>query len=480
MANNFAFEDTLLYPDVEEIIYSGKKKVLFDFKAMVHTEVEEFEIWNLESLDIVRDYVYRVGDQVRIIFQLPLGDYINRLYPYRDNLEVTVKRITLEEHSNERMKNEKIIKTRYKAVFLVKENPPVPSTELDSVDAFSLNTMEMARVTLELYDRSLEPLRVKTVSGVVKDEKYEDVIRALVGGGSLKVLVDGKPSIDGIDIVEPDNKEKRKFTVFPDGTLLTSIPTFLQEREGGVYDGGIGTYLQVYKEKKFWFVYPLFDIRRYDKEEAKVIFYEVPHQRFPQIERTFNQDGEVIKIACTGQKKYEDTGEVSYMNQGSGYRMPDARAYMAKPVEMTADGPKGNRKRVFHEVVTKDRTDNLNFAPILKTGPSMNPFAQRARVLARTMASVNVVWENSDHELIYPGMPCKYTFLSQDKVKSLKGSILRAHTLITKQGNFNSTGYRCVTWMSLAVEPSSLEPYQEPPELPKQDVISMNPYEDQT
>lgn len=473
MVNDFEFESSPMWTEIKSVIETGQKKILFDYKVKVHTEKEDIDVWGLESLEVVRDYVHHVGEHSRVVFKIGLGDYIHRLYPYRANLEMTIQRTTLEHGSDERMKSEPILTTRYKAVLNPRDNPIVSTSELENLDPITLNNTNKTVVVLELYDRSLEPLRVKTIWGTVEYKTQEDLIRGLLGGESMKVLVDGKPSIHGFDMVDPDNKEKRKTIIFPDGLHVTAIPTYLQEKEGGVYDGGIGTFIQTYQEKKYWFVYPLYNVRRFDSDDRpKVIFYILPHNKLPNLDRSFFQEGEILKVVCTAQKRYHDSSELNMMNKGSGYRMPDARAFMAKPVDITADGPKGNRKRLLHEVVTKERTDNLNYAPTHERGASMNPFARRSEILAHTLAQVDLVWENADIELIYPGMPCRFTYLNQREVKNLKGTVLFVHALSGRSENLNATAYRTQCRLTLAVEPA-----EDIPELPVKPSISDNPLE---
>src|SRR5690606_10321837 len=106
------------------------------------------------------------------------------------------------------------------------------------------------------------------------------------------------PGIDAIDIVEPHNEEKIKHIIFPNNTPVLAVPTFMQERHTGVYTGGIGNYLQVYKGKRTWFVYPLFDITRFDEPVEKVIFYSVPSQQYEGMDKTFRVDDKTVHIAA--------------------------------------------------------------------------------------------------------------------------------------------------------------------------------------
>ena len=464
-----SFESSPMWADVKDILEKSGTKTVYDYKGILHTEKEDIPVWDMNSIEMLRDYLNDIGEAVRVLFKVGLGDYVKRIYPYRHNLEFSIKRTPLKEAGSGKEKNKNILSTRYKAIFDTSKNPQVGVSELETHDHHSLNTADIAEVYLELVDRSLEPLRIKTVGGVFQNVKMEDTIRALLGAESEKVLVDGKPSIDGVDLVPPDNKEIVSHVVIPHGTKVSMVPTILQNQVGGVYSRGLGTYFQTYEGKKLWFVYPTYDTERFNQKGRKIVFYAVPQERFPHLDRTWHQDGDLIRVLVTAQRKYSDSAELAMMNEGSGYRMADAKAFMKKPVVLSETGPQANRAKVNHEVVIKQRADGLNYAPVSQDGPSINAFLQRSKVLARSLAQLDFVWENSDPQLIFPGMPCKYNYLSQGKVVSLKGTILFVHSFSARVEKYEASAYRVITRITIACEAQT-----KVPDLPKQGAVGEN------
>lgn len=449
----YEIEETPLWADIRDIVNSGRKPVRFEYRGMLHTEKEDIAVLKVMAFDVLRDYANNIGDHLQIEFKMPLGEYVARLYPFRTNLEFTIKRIDLQEQTTSRQKNTIITTERYKAVFLPSDNPVVAGTELELNDTESLNKVDIVNVKLQLLNRSLEPLRVKTVSGVYRKTTHKKLIHSVLGGESNKVLVDGKSSIDGIDIVEPDNTEQHEHIVLPDGMHITSIPTFLQEKMKGVYNAGIGTYLQQYNNQKLWFVYPVFNTKRFDTATEKAIIYAVPQGKMPGIDRSYRKDAGVLYIVATAAKKYQDSADTDFMNKGSGFRMADARSFMKKPVVLTEDGPVAERARLNHETVSESRKDGLNYAPVSSDGVSGNPYVEYSKVLSRAVARVDFVWENSDYELLYPGMPCKYVFMDKNKPVELKGIIVFVHALVSLQGQgISGNSYKNVCNVTILCE----------------------------
>jgi hypothetical protein len=464
-----AFEDTALWADVKRIFEDGDKAVLFNYTGILHTKKHDFDVMKIVTIDIMRDYVNNVGDQIAISFMMPLGNYIKKLYPCRDNLEFTLTRKRVV-YSNSALldDDEEIYEERFKAVFSMEQNTNITGSEYDSIDEFTLNHLEIVTVNLQLISRQLEPLRVKTAGGVFEKVKTLDLIKGMMMGESNKIKIEGNKILDSFDIVEPNNKEERKSVMIPHNTLVTALPTYLQEVMGGVYNAGVGSYLQSFSSKITWFVYPLFNVKRFEEDVKKAIFYAVPRNKYPAVERSYRIDSDFIHIAATGAKVIRNHGESEYMASGSGHRMFDARTVMKKPVNPTEDGPVGIRKLVNHELVVKAREDNLNYAPPSHRAISANPFSQASHTNIKTGSRLDITWLNASPELLYPNMPCKYLYLNnENEVEELFGVIIavQIYTKIDGKGVLSDmystvaqiTVY-CKTSDQIAEEPETTEP----------------------
>lgn len=428
-------EDTALWADVRKIIYDGPKAVRYEYTAIIHTPDVDIESIKVVSIDIVRDYVNSVGDLIFIQIMIPMGDYIKNLYPKKEHLEVTVIRDRLAEAGEYYSLDYGTEEERFKGVFLMNENPAVNATEYQQFDKFSLDLMDIPTVKLQLLNRALEPIRIKTMGGIFKGIAVGDLIKSVLSTESNRITVDGSGSISGIDIVPPDNQEIRDHIVIPDSTLITTLPSILQENIGGVYNSGLGNYLQTYKGRLTWFVYPLFNTTRFKKNVPKAVFFSVPARRLAGIERTFRKESNIVNIIATSSKAYRSNGETAMMDQGSGYRLTDSRPMMHKPVEMTPEGPVGTRAQINHEVTTMERTDGLNYAPVGNQAMSCNPFAEASRVLQRRGGRVDFEWYHAAPEELYPGMPCQFVFLNdKDVIEKLNGIVLFVHTYIQLNG----------------------------------------------
>jgi hypothetical protein len=425
-------EQMPVWLDIRKIFEDDPKGTRFEYKAILHTKDKDFDIVKIVSIDIIRDYVGNIGDEIFIEFTVPLGAYMFDVYPYRNNIEMSLIRRLLDEAGDNQTTNAALETERYKAIFLTKANKQVSGSEYDTVDRESLDIIELVTVKLQLINSALESLRIRTVGGVFRRAKYKDVISGILGGESAKIQVNGKPAIDGVQIAEPDNSDEHRHVIIPHGTLVTGVPTMLQDNEKGVYTGAIGTYLQTYDKKRLWFVYPLYNPKRFSQTIKKAIFYAVPKTRFPIVERTYRKEGDILYVATTGNKAYSDDGEAGFIESGVGFRMADARSFMGKPVNMTEDGPVGIRNRINHEVATKERPDKLNYSPVKEI--SANPFKQYSQIMKRAGARIDITWDNAAFWELYPGMPCKYVYLEDNVIRECHAIVSYVHTYIHLDG----------------------------------------------
>ena len=450
---NMQLEKTPIWAAARKIFDETDKPVKFEFTAKIHTTDEDFDALKVLKFDIIKDYVNSIGDVMMMELIMPLGDYMKRFYPYRTNMELTLFKKQQDEIGGSFKLNAGTDSERFKVVFLPDENPQVSGSDLETMDRETLNHMDVVTIKIQLLNRAMEPLRILTTGGIFKNVKNEDVIRSVLMSESNQVTIDGQKAIDGIDMVKSDNEETQRHVIIPQGTAITSVPSFCQDKMNGVYSAGIGTYMQAYEGKRYWFVYPLYNPKRFKENRKKVIFYAIPSNRMPITERSYRVSGDILYVAITSTKSYKDHGETEYMNNGSGFRMADARAFLKKPIKMTVDGPVGIQERLNFAVAVKERLDNLNFAPLSSSKISSNPFSEYSKVSSRTGGRLDLVWHHANASLLYPGMPCQYVFMEDDVLRIKEGVVLFCHSATTLQGPiFSGRSHETTCQLTLFVE----------------------------
>jgi hypothetical protein len=96
---------------------------------------------------------------------------------------------------------------------------------------------------------------------------------------------------------------------------------------------------------------------------------------------------------------------------------------------------------------------NLNYAPRGKDYISANPYKAYSEMARKNIAQITLEWNHSKYDAIYPGMPCKYTYVDNGETKNLTGVILHTHTLISLKGNpTSSKTYSVNTVVTIAAD----------------------------
>lgn len=432
------FEKSAIWADVKKVMAGNGISSLSRKKATMHTKFTDFDVISIVTLDYIRAYTKNISDSIHITFNVSLGDYTYNIYPYRDNLELTITTSILESSSNKT--KPPATTERYKAIFLVKENTVVTSSQLGGVTKADLDLMGTVEVKLQLQNRSAEPLRIMTTSGIYQNEKVGNFLPGIIYNEATRVMIGGKPSIDGVDMAPNSNPKVIPNIILEQGTLLRKIPFILQEDIAGVFPTGIGSYIQTYKNKVIWFLYPLYDLTRFNSASNKMIIYAIPDGIYGGIDNTYIINGNLLSVLATSTKRYTDHGEANLMERGVGFRMADAGAFMTKPIQMGKNGPEGNPTNLNSFVGAKQREDGLDYAPVSSKGISSNLLAEYSKINAKMVSYVDFVWEHSDFTLIYPGMPCQYVYLEDGVVTRLNGIVHHVHAYIRASGNAVSPG----------------------------------------
>lgn len=449
----FDIENSPLWLDVKKVMYGDTEIPCNIYQVKVHTEKEDISVIKMITMGITKDYTAANTDFTYVKFIMPMGDYVLKLYPFRDNLEVSIRTIDVKSEGAPKQVDagEEVDIRRYKAIFST-DNPGV-SEEIVKSDLHTMNNSDVLEITLQLVELQAAPLMISRITGNHNDKAPATMIREVLTAGTANIEVEGKPCIESIDIYKPNNTEKVRNVIVPDGTHLTEFPRILQEQTCGVYTSGLGSYFQNYDGAMRWFIYPLFEPKRFDEGEGRrLILYDIPKNRYEGIRRTYLVDGDVISVLITSGRQYKDNPKNTDLNEGGGFKMLDARVVMAKAAVIGSDGSvKGSRTQTTHEVMYEDRKDGLNYTKMLPT--SSNPFAVYSAINMRRKAEQIVQWQFADHTLIYPGMPVKYVFDDGEDIVEVYGSLGGADVSVdTATKDYKETPYSVTVNLRLYVE----------------------------
>lgn len=421
------------YLDIKDIIanHSEPYSSTFSMEAKLHTvdkDLSSLDHITVVEMSILRDYVLNMSDYTEITLLVPIGTFVYDIYPYLDNIEVT---LIVNKQLSKDGKVQRVME-RYKAVYLLDKNKNKPT--MSSASKEDLNQELPTTLTLQLLDRAVEVLRIKTTQGSFdhrvssnKNLTVENFIRSVVSEEANKILIENKPILNHIDIEPVDNKEPLSGLVVPSNTRVVDLTDFLQVKGKGVYTGGIGSYIQNFgidphQTSKGYYAYSLYKPSKYVKAKNKIIIYSPLTSNLSMTDITYKYEEGLLKIVSHAIPNIDDLKESNLMSTGVGYRMANAASFMKKPVVLTEDGPVFDRARQNTEIISKDRSDGVNYAP--NKGISSNHFVHTSEILEKSGSYITVEISNLDHDFIYPAASVKIVYNGKNnKVEELYGVI---------------------------------------------------------
>lgn len=424
-------QDSALYREIATIMTDGVKPVHFAYAAVIHANNADVKALKFIQADFSRDYEMNYTDDIRVKLSIPAGDFWAGIYPYMDNLEITLFKYPLAEVGDAGDANQSVQTERYKAVIADMPNSPLmTNTGANQETRNTLNLKDLAEVEFQLLDRSIYQMRMMEYGNGFRQTTVEKVLRAVMTTESAKVVVDQQRINQGVDMVPANNQEVREHIVIPHGTPLTSVPAWVHQKCGGVYSAGFGYYLQ----NNHWYIYPCYDPTRANKTAPAMTIINMPKNRFRGVERTYRNDGGNLVILATGDVGFNDRANAMQLNRGNGVRFTDASQLIDNFATIKDGVPIASRGKVNTEVVTTTRPDGLNNAQTSPRKLNANPFVEYSDMAARNGSIFGLVWENSDASLITPGMLVAILYLDGDALTQIYGVVLKAHTYIRMQG----------------------------------------------
>lgn len=441
-----------LWEEVTRLTADGAKPVHFRWGCQFILENESFEPTKLINVKVTRQYHRQYADEIVLSVLMPRGQYTHRLYPNKDDFLVSLYKEPIGEIANQDDFDQDIVTRTYRGVLIERESSIVEGGDESIVDEETLDTSGVERYHIQLIDLAAEQLRMKTVGGIYRDMRTDEVVRGVFSWLSSDLGLDDTASVKGVDVVAGNNEQVRDHVIVPQGTKAMKFPDYVQEHCGGIYSAGLGYYLQ----NGIWYVYPQYNLRRFGSEPRNLTVFNVPRRRLPGIERTYLSDQDRITVLSTGQTVQTDESDQMQLNLGNGTRFLDANRTIGRWRDVDQNVATASRQQNMRELVVRSRKVGLNYAPMSERRITANPYFEASQISPRLGTVIQTVWENADPDLIYPGMPVRYVYMEKDVLNDIYGIVLAADYFTELQGrSITDTRYRCNVMLTLFVDVAS-------------------------
>lgn len=436
-----ALVSSQLYREVLDIISRGERPVHFLFEAEIVANGKVIKAQAGAGYTRLRDYLKDFAEDATIELMIPAGTYMYQIYPYRRDLKIRVYAYPQMEALDMTDKRRPPTVKEYKAVIFDTDDPSIDQEFSSAQTEQGANISTMNKYTFQLIDPVVEQLRLQLVGGVFRGDTPGGLLRTLLTHYSLSLdfPADKKPL--GVGMVEPNNQEVRQSFLLRHGAPLVDqedgtfgLARYLQFKGGGIYNGGIASFYQ----DRFWYVFPPFDVTRYDTAKRKLTVANIPEKDMRQPERSYKVEGNNVYIVATGKTIYKDPSEHEQLNGGNGVRFSNPSKVFDGLLSGPGNRATANRSTSMTELVGDENPQKLTHAPLSKDAITSNSCAQMTPIAFKRGSLMQLAWEHSNENIVFPGMPSRILFERNGNIEMLDGVLVGIETHSAPTGNMSA------------------------------------------
>jgi hypothetical protein len=283
---------------------------------------------------------------------------------------------------------------------------------------------ELIEINVQLIETGLDEFRKWDVGGVYRNVKMDTLLKGLMSH-PINALSDTETKGYNVSLYQPDNNERYFQRLIPNGVKLINLPDWLQKK-WGIYASGLGYYLQ----QGMWYIYPLADFSRYEKSTKRLTIINIPKNEMMGITNSYVLENEELCIFATGDTKHVDETARGLEDTGTGFRAAKSGNLMTQ-FSVSKKGetiiPKGRNLMTVSFDNSENKLENIKTGSKLFTS---NPWNESSKVINNMGNIISLLWEYSNPNLLYPGMPVRFIYKYNKKPYSLYGILVGIKTEI--------------------------------------------------
>lgn len=447
------FEQSSLMFEVSAILAQGPKPVQFQINAHVTVNATNSTFTPLKVLnvDTKRNYLDGYADEMIIEMAFPAGIYSKQIYPYKNDIDVTLVMTPLMETGDRVDTSQSPQSETFTATILDTGSPVMEQNGFNAPTQYNLDLSSMVTVQFQLVNKALDQMRMIDVGQVFRGATVSDAIKTVLTLASQTTTVNGQRTVQGVTMEKSANTAARNHIVIPHGVKLVDAAKYIQKYAGGVFNAGMGCYLQGNQ----WHVFSAHDTSKFNTSQNTLTIINLPQNKYTNVERTYRVAGGQVMVLATGNVKFRDPSNQHQLNLGNGMRFTDAATIMGNFVQLGDNKALASRGANNNEFVGLTRPNGNNNVHRSDNPINANALEEYSK-LSRAMGSViTMEWQHSNKDLITPGLPTEILYLDEDQIQTITGVVVGVHdyTQMIGQG-FSTARYGSSTVLSIFVQPA--------------------------
>lgn len=425
--------DSALKPEISKVLNAPKPRVFNHWTAVLHCGNENIKPMYVDEVNLMRNYAKSFGENLSITLTIPEGDFNFMVYPNREKLQITLKQEPLHSGTGFVKNRDDTVKTkRYNAVLMDQRSSVIEQNSPTVASRQTANRMNFIRVQIQLVDPILDYIRKSTFGATFRQTTGATALRAFLGYISQTVTEGTERRVSGVDVCEGFNPKVIEQCTVPHQTPMEKVPLIIDQESGGIYPTGMRYFLQ----EDHWFIYPIYDIRRYDKSARVVNLINVPRGRLTGIETSYRQTQNQVIILATGEAKQFDPSQALRLQEGNAVRYIDAVQLFDDGITQSGNKSYANPDKTISEITVDPMGQNTDMAKLSEKVITARHYQELSKLAERSGFYIQLEWENANADVIYPGMAAKYSYLNgRDQVEELYGCVVGIQTRHTPTTN---------------------------------------------
>lgn len=384
---------------------------------------EHIPVVNVVGMDIIGEYDTQISDNIFIELQVKKSVYDKLLATNRRTLKLELRETLTSGNGHDINLAVSNLQT-YQAFILDIVSEAVQTKSGKRTNDYRDDLTGLVEIHVHLIELGLSEHMCWDVHGFHCNVTMDTLIPNLLSQ-PLQALKKEKQKHFNVTMEPAHNKTRYYQLRIDTGTSLSQLPAKLQKVQG-VYANGIGSYFQ----NKMWYVWPLYDIKRYNKAKRRLTIVNIPKNEGMGLTNSYIEMGIDILIYATGDTQHIDKTDSSAINKGTGFRYGNITNILDKFAVPSRGGTEIPKKR--NQVVV-DFDDRDSIVPTIKPVEdllSSNPWADSSKITMGLGNIIVVAWENSNPKLLMPGMPLKFIYKLANVPHTLLGTLVGARTEI--------------------------------------------------
>lgn len=419
--------------------YSGK---------IIYNKVDLLPVINVLALYRICDFVKNIRDNYFITIQITKSVHNKLLSINKKLLQFELTKTVTSISGYNASPSNRIVEI-YDAAMTEVESEAVKTLDGGTLSDYRNDLTDLVEITLQLTEVGFLEFQNMDIGGVYRNTTIENLISGVLSPKleSLKNNSKDKQRFR-VDIVPPDNNKIYYQLRIPNGHSVAHFASRLQKSQG-LYSQGIGQYFQ----NHCWYIWPLYHLKLFDTSDKKAIIINVPPSEMVGLVESYASIDNVLYIYATGDTRHTDVIDKHKINVGTGMRYANLENLMDK-YTVTKDGITTIPEQRNKLVVNFD--DSETNVPVIKPVDGMlssNPWNDSSKIISGFGNVIEVMWENSDPRLLFPGMPLRFIY-KHGKIPYQLNGILLAYSSSEKTQLLSPADnkYICTTTLSLYCE----------------------------